>query len=132
MDNSEQLMRALQILAAPAEAQIAHYPDFVVVGDELALDFEDACRQFLPDASGLTEEQRRSIAALDMFLEELSGHDNERFWLDRSALRKDERWCEIRAKAAEVLDAFGWPHEVPPRSDATYVSGGMIWRGGGR
>jgi hypothetical protein len=47
---SEQLIRAAQILAAAADAQVANFPAFVQVGDEMALDFRDACRRFLATA----------------------------------------------------------------------------------
>jgi hypothetical protein len=115
-------MRAVQILAAPAEAQIGHYPAFVSVGDELALDFRDACRLFLAAAWDLTEEQARALAQIDQLLDDLGGSDSSRSTADRDAVRNDPRWHQVRVQAAAVLDTFGWQNELPLPSNTVYVA----------
>jgi hypothetical protein len=125
--SEQQFMRAVQLLAAPPDAQVAHYPAFVAVGTELALGFNETARRFLADVSCLTELQRRTVDTLDAALDELPGSDAGRTWADRDAVIHDPRWAEIRARAVAVLEAFGWPLEVPPRGDTIYIEGLGMW-----
>jgi hypothetical protein len=126
--SDQQFMRAVQILAAPADAQVGHYPAFVSVGNELTLDFRDSFRLFLAAATNLSDEQARAITALDSYLALLSSSEAGRYWADRDAVRNDARWNQVRAQAAAVLDAFGWAHEVPERNDNLYIEGLGIGR----
>ena len=123
-----ELRRCVQALAQPALVQVSLFPEFAVVGDELALQFDDALRAY--SASGLTAEpsQLQSLKQLDDYLAELSGPENERFWLDRTVLFSDARWHRIRDLARAVLASFNWPDETPPRDGATYVGGCEIVR----
>jgi hypothetical protein len=111
----------VQALAQSSAVQVSLFPDFAVVGDELALQFEDALAAYRASAATDSGSQLRSLKQLDDYLNELSGPDNERFWVDRSALGTDARWQRIRDLATAVLVAFNWPDEPPPRDGATYV-----------
>jgi len=108
-----QLRLSLQLLAAPAQAQISHFPaHHVVLTDEMALDFENwaGCVQTYWKLSG---EQKAKLTVLDDLLSRLSGSVSGAFWTDE-ALFRDPRWEEIRNLAKAALVSFGWPVEVPP------------------
>lgn len=113
------LREALQLLAADANEQIAHFlpSDFAFKADEMALDLGDWARTY-PTYWTLTPDQAAKLAALDGFLERLGGEDHADFWSD-AAIRDDARWVEARHLAQAALEAFGWPADVPPRE--TYL-----------
>src|SRR5262245_19054738 len=77
MADSSPLIQSLRALAAPATVQLGRHPDFVVVADELALDYAYAlllvldCRQI-----ELNPEQRRALDEVDTILDEMSGAEN--------------------------------------------------------
>jgi hypothetical protein len=118
----DDLRHSVQALAQPADEQIALFPDFVVVGDELALDFESALERFRADAVSAPAQAVATVNALNAYLEQLSGPQNEDFWLDEARLREDPRWNQVRQLALAVLEAFGWPNVTPKKNHATYVS----------
>jgi hypothetical protein len=126
MTATAELRRCVQALAQPSPVQVSLFPDFAVVGDELALQFADALGAY--HASGPPDErgQLRCLKQLDDYITELSGPEDERFWLDRPALGSDVRWQRIRDLARAVLVAFNWPDEPPPRDGATYVADDKI------
>jgi len=126
MTVSAELCRCVQALAQPAAVQIALFPDFAVVGDELAVQFDVALRDYRAFSPTAEEAQLRSLAVLDDYLAELSGPEDERFWWDRAALGSDMRWQRIRDLARDVLAMFDWPHEPPPLDSATYVGGNGV------
>src|SRR5262245_46705375 len=92
----------LQLLASSAELQIQHYPNFVLVADELALDFDHWRSVFLSNfADELTLEQVRAFTMIDERLEALShgGKEyNEQFWTEEG-LRESAEWASIRRMA---------------------------------
>lgn len=112
------LRQAVQALAQPSDVQESLFPKFVAVGDELALQFDDALSGFNAHHDRVTEAQRTVLNALDEYLTSLSGPKHADFWDDLT----DARWAEVRVRAASVLDAFEWPLEIPPKDGATYVS----------
>ena len=81
----ERLVHSLQALAAPADVQLARFPDFVVKADELAHDFADAlllaadCPQLQLEAG-----QRHALERLDARLARMSGSANARRWTDEA------------------------------------------------
>jgi hypothetical protein len=124
VNESDQLKRSVQALAQPAPVQVEPFPNFVVVGDELALDFDDALLRFRPVVwERLTHRQRESFEALDKELHRLSGPGNQEFWLDRTLLDADPRWEHLRVLAATVLQEMGWPKIRPEPSGAVYIPG---------
>ncbi|MCC6527086.1 MAG: hypothetical protein IT373_30845 [Polyangiaceae bacterium] len=98
---------AVRALAQSANVQTTLFPPFVVVGDELATDFEEAVRSCAVDDSGATTVQRDALQRLSSYLTAFSGPPNEDLWLDPAALATDERWKQIRVLALEVVLAFG-------------------------
>jgi hypothetical protein len=117
-----QLIHALQALAAPAEIQLARFPDFVVKADELALDFDDALRRAGRPGNHLSPAQRTALARVDEFLTRMSGAANAPKWTD-AAVQSSPEWVAVRALAADALRALGAPVEPPPPSDAVFVPG---------
>ena len=108
-------MWATQALAQSANVQAALFPPFVVVADELALDF-DNCRTVASQQVGATwsEAQRCALAGLDRMLEETNGR-HELVSLEHPF------WDQVRRRARTVLTAFGWPPDPPPQDRAAYV-----------
>jgi hypothetical protein len=111
---------AVQALAQPAEVQPTFFPSFVVVADELALDFGNWRRAFDANSgNSWSAEQRRAVEALDEHLSEMSG-DKPELWLVDGCLNH-AKWTEVRRLAANVLVAFGWSSDVPPADRSLYA-----------
>lgn len=128
MSTADELKRCLQGLAQPAAIQVSLFPDFAVVGDELALSFDEALTAHRASLSPLSVPQSTALDALDGYLSELSGPHNETFWLDRSALATDPRWQRVRDLARDTLQAFAWQLDVPDRDGSVYISKGVTVR----
>ena len=108
-------------LAQSADVQISLFPDFVCVGDELVLNFDDAWRAFQSDnEKSLSNEQIAAIEKLNSRIDELSASDKN-FWLEKKSLYLDSKWNELRELAKKSLDTFGWQLEIPGPSNAIYV-----------
>ena len=109
----EHLCYSLQLLAAPAQAQLNHFPvDWIVLTDEMALNF-DHWAQCLSTYWKPSPVQMAQLSKLDDFLRKMSGSLHPDFWTDE-ALISDPRWEEARTLAKAVLVSFGWPVKVPP------------------
>src|SRR5215212_10645109 len=119
----ERLIHSLQALAAPADVQLARFPDFAAKADELALDYADALR-LAADCPQLRLEpgQRRALDRLDGYLDRMSGAANAGLWTE-GAVRSSPEWVEVRALARDALAALGAPDDLPPPGDAVYVRG---------
>lgn len=74
------LRRSVQALAQPANVRETLFPRFVAVGDELALQFDDALRGFDAHHDSVSEEQRVALKVLDQYLLSLSGLKHAEFW----------------------------------------------------
>lgn len=122
MEPLSELRRAVQGLAQPASTQQALFPDFACVGDELAIELENALLWLRGAGVTLTPDQERALDALDRCLDDLSGPANEAFWVEPSALALDPRWETIRTLARDVLSNFEWSNETPPLNGAVYVT----------
>ncbi len=121
--SEQQLQWAVQSLALPAELQRELFPAFVVVADELALDFDHWFRVAAGEiGDSWNPDQRDRLAALDSLLEAMSGPGNPELRLGEESLYQ-ERWGEVRALALAALSAFGWPSGLPPTDRAVYVRG---------
>lgn len=115
MDVVAHLRHSLQRLAQPPAAQVALFPSFAVVGDELALSFDDALRSFRASAPEASPAQLASLEQLDDCLNELSRSQDEAFWIEPMALAVDPGWQRVRGLAQAALDAFHWPMQAPER-----------------
>ena len=119
---TERLKHVLQALAAPAEVQLARYPEVAVKADELALEFDEALRLALSAPQhGLSPEQLSYLMAIDTFLDKLSGGEMRAWAWTEAAVREGAHWAQLREVAAEALRAFGWPIEPPPPNPDVWV-----------
>ena len=119
----ERLIHSLQALAAPADAQLARFPGFVVKADELALDFADALLLIsdCPQVE-LSAAQQETLGQLDAHLEAMSAAPRAPLWTD-AAVRGAPEWVTVRRLAREALVALGEAYALPPSSDSTYIPG---------
>ena len=106
------LRAALQALAQPASSQASLFPDFVVVADELALEFDDWFRvattpELVPE---LTQPQCAALRAIDEQFARMS--DDRDVWSEE-ALAGHRDWDEVRSLARQALAEFGWQPELP-------------------
>ncbi len=115
------LCMSLQLLAAPAQTQLAYFPDFVCKADEIALDYDLwFVRAF--DQALVPAEQIIPLAALNDYLGRLSRKGDTDFWTEE-ALTHDAQWDQVRAMAKTGLEAMGWSVEAPPPSPDVYIHG---------
>jgi hypothetical protein len=119
-DEIVELKPTVQALALDAEAQIALFPDFVFVGDEMVSEFGEAVAAYRRSRSGV-DSPMQALSALDAHIDELTTVDDDDLWFDPDRLRQDAAWARMRELAQDVLAAFGWPQEVPAKNGAVYV-----------
>lgn len=117
MERIEWITRAF---AQSSTVQKSLFPDFVNVADELAVEWELALEDINNDL--LSDEQKSSIKALDDYMLSISGSENIQYWNDDALCYSDE-WNKMRELAKIILDAMGWDNDVPPESNAIYISG---------
>jgi hypothetical protein len=109
------LRHMLQLLAASAQEQIAHYAPVelaAVAAEEMAQDFANWA-EAVPTYWTLTEEQMARLQMVQAALDHLATSGDEADW-SNAALRNDPRWEEVRTLAQAALTSFKWTTEVPP------------------
>ncbi|HEV2597399.1 hypothetical protein [Sphingopyxis sp.] len=123
----ERLKWSAMALSQDAETQNGLFPDFVVVADELALNWDEALNELNDPDLRINDDQKSKIEKLDAMILAISGLENIKFW-DDDALEVFQEWEDIRLAASEVLKSFGWPIAAPPPSFDIYISGhkGMV------
>jgi hypothetical protein len=115
-----QFQWAVQALAQPADVQPTLFPSFVVVADELALEFDNWRRAFEAHfGESWSSKQGKAIHVLDELLDRMS-RGKPGLWRGKDCL-KERQWGEVRQLAEDVLDAFGWSPEIPPTARAIYA-----------
>lgn len=119
MDKLNELKRVLQTLASPAPIQFGLFPDFVCVGDEMALEFDDALRLVAPLAQTFTTPQAQALEELDRYLDARSNVPDD--FGDDDNVRSDLRWVHVRDLASSACAAFGWSVQTPEPSGAVYI-----------
>jgi hypothetical protein len=113
-DTEAAFRRSVQALAQDPGVQAGLHPESESLGDELVRTFDAAWRRYKGTRyNAMSPRQRGSVRELATYLESMSGEHNPEFWSDREALGRDARWADIRQKARAVLEAFGWPIELP-------------------
>ena len=114
------LVEIIKLLSSDCQDQIASFPDFVCIPDEMALLFDETY-QLVGQISGLPQVTLSTLKKIDTILDNMSD-DNENVW-QTEALIKDSRWITIRNLAKNVLDDLGEPLKRPDISWVVYVPG---------
>lgn len=108
-----QLKASVQILSLEAHAQLAAFPDFVVVTDDMLEDFHQiftALKGNFPNFC--TTEQLQSLEAIDLFSNNIPDEDpNEAI---AQELHNSEFWKQMRVLAKKALVRFQWDSAPPP------------------
>lgn len=118
----EKLVQSLQCLAANYKDQIAAFPDFVHIPDELALNYYEEvlyCKTLFEEKI-ITNEQWLKIKEIDMLFEMMSDHKHPKIWTLNS-LKKDPFWQKIREKAKGVLHLLNVKQVQPKLEGITYI-----------
>ena len=98
------LRRALEALSVPP-LQPALFPEAVATPNELAVEYDNWASVVRGNyEDDLSDLQRRSLAAIDRRLSELSEGGLD-MW-SHDALAHDAAWQEVRRLAVDALDAF--------------------------
>lgn len=114
MNVADQLRLSLQRLAQAPAGQVALFPSLALVGEELARDFGDALRAFRATAPEASAAQLLTLQQLADYLSELSGSQQDAFWIEPVALAVDPRWQRVRELALLALAAFQWSLGLAP------------------
>ena len=113
----ERLKCSLQGLAAPFTAQLAMFPKFVNISDELALDYDHFQEVVIGNYRAELDEQKlTALAAINRHLDTA----DPSVWCDLELLR-GPFWAQMRLLALNALQAFGWPLENPPKSPDAFI-----------
>ena len=120
----EMLVNATRLLASDADVQERTLPDFVVVTDELALNFDNAFQlsDQLMENGRLSQQQLAALQRVDKVLEDLTNRGEPRLWT-LNALRESHEWQAVRAEARKALEALGVGTGTPSIEGLTYVGG---------
>src|SRR5687767_12521474 len=107
-----QLKFSIQALSLEADGQLACFPDFVVVTDELLLEFDN----WYKTATGnypdfFSDEQIKILKEISCFTENLPTEDTSA--TIEEELRSSSFWKELRILAKEALKKFNWTSEIP-------------------
>ena len=119
------LVQSLQLLALPADEQIASLPSFVHIPDELALIYENAfevVRQFPDD---LAIELLLVLDAIDLqtsFMTDLYQDGDLDVWT-HDAIRHHKAWQIVRLLARTALMLMDEPVDKPSLDWMTYIPG---------
>jgi hypothetical protein len=117
-----QLKWSIQTLFLESDGQIASFPDFVVVTDELLLEYDNWSKVATgnyPDF--FSDEQIKILKKIDSFIEELPPEELNLSIADE--LKIYPFWKDLRILAREALQKFNWSPETPPYHRSTYVQG---------
>lgn len=109
----DHLRRILQALAAPSERQRVLFPEFVVRGDELALQFDRWYHILIGHGyeSTLPHEGVGLLSEIDgIFGRMVDAH--EHVWSAEGAHESGD-WVALRGLAQRALERLGWPPENP-------------------
>jgi hypothetical protein len=97
-----QFINSLKNLSLEANEQITIYPDFVVVTDELLLDFDNwytVVKGNYPDF--FSEEEKKVLEELNLFLDNIPVEDLNQPEINE--LKNSSFWKELRFLAKEVI-----------------------------
>src|SRR5690606_21123265 len=115
-----QLKWSVQALALEAKEQVSCFPSFVVVTDELLLEFDNwynAALANFPDF--FSQEQQVVLMKLNAHLDSHSIQDE--FKSEIEELEQYTFWAVLRALAKDVLRIMDWEQGIPPRGRAAHI-----------
>ena len=118
-----QLHETLRLLALDARDQVAALPDYVVVSDELALNWDDCERSldWLVEEGQISASMRNeTLALISVALNE--NQESEAFWTPE-ALASAAGWLEVRRHAREALDRLHLEQRPPVLDWISFVPG---------
>jgi hypothetical protein len=116
----EKLKYCAQAIAQPTQIQVTLFPSFVIIADQLALDWEEATIAFSRSDITLTMAQRSAMQKLDDYMGSVSGPDFPHVWIDEGWYATEE-WKMMRELATQFLLEMNWSVECPPSSNDIYV-----------
>ena len=121
----QMLINATRLLASNADVQVSAFPPFVVVADELALNFDDMFRltDQLVESGHLSQQQLKALERVENILDELSNRGDSRLWT-LEALRENPEWQRVRVEALKALEALGVGPGPASLEGITYIEGG--------
>jgi hypothetical protein len=105
----QMVVESLHLLAADSDVQIAVFPDFVHIPDELVLTFSDAFEMFFDRlfSNGLLNQaQGMLIRQLVTLIDQMTADTDKSIWT-LEAIAKAPRWQELREAADAALKAMG-------------------------
>jgi hypothetical protein len=114
--------RHLQALALPHSTQAKAFPEFVVLGDELAMGFDEFYRVVASDRGAKLQPALSSLNCIQAQLDRMTALSDVDLWSHQGVLNRAE-WEEIRRFAARALGELGWPLEDPGSFSDQYVGG---------
>jgi len=117
----DEVVAALQLLAADVDEQIGSFPSYVCVADEIALMVNRAAL-LCSDSEGMTVVPQwlwSAIVEIDAALDAVSGSQNSALWTNE-ALAKAIQWHHLRESSKHLLKRLGVERVGPQVSD-TFV-----------
>lgn len=114
-----QMKWALQALAQQPAIQLTLFPEYVVVADELALDF-DNWYGATKWRECFTAPQRATLEAVDDLLDQMTLARDPELWTEKALTERPE-WREARELAQQALKSLDWEFGAPPRYRSAYV-----------
>nr|WP_315220681.1 hypothetical protein [uncultured Flavobacterium sp.] len=117
-----QLKWALQALSLEAEEQISSFPEFVVVTDELLLEFDNWYDVVIKNYSdSFTTNQIEILTKIWLFTDNLP--KTSIYLSEKEELLFSDFWRELRKMSSQALLMLNWTNEIPPNERATYIKG---------
>ncbi len=109
------LQGALRALAAPADHQIALFPELLVLGAELAREFDNWYSVLIRSRydRDLPPPAREILTDLDHALDEMV--DAREHLFNAAGVIESQEWATIRVLAAQALEALGGPESTQER-----------------
>ncbi len=117
-----QLKWSIQALSLEPDRQLASFPEFVVVTDELLLEYDNWYNVAIGNYPNFfSNDQLNILKKINSYIEELPQEDLNLSIADE--LRTYQFWNDLRVLASEALQKFGWTSEPPPYDRSTYIRG---------
>ena len=113
---------SLQALALEANDQLKSFPDFVVVTDELLLEFDNWYQVAIGNfPESFSDDQKTVLNQINLFIDKLPREDLT--ITIKEELETSKFWQELRILAREALLKFNWTSEIPPLERVIYIKG---------